>query len=347
MAEALVINGQPDEALELIHSHVDSEETRPFINTVTYTTVLKGFAMARRAKDVFSTYEEMKHRGISLNTVTFNTMLDACAKCNAMHRASSLVEEMRQAAVELDLITYSTLVKGYCCEGDIDRALRVMEEMKSLESFAPDEIMYNSLLDGCAKKQLVDEGLRLLDEMREARIAPSNYTLSIMVKLLGNARRLDQAFQLVEDLSSQNGFRPNVQVYTCLTQACVMNRRLDRALQLHDRMVADTRCVIDEKFYSVLVRGCLQQRQLGTAVDVVRAAYHLPGGALSSRPRPVGMEPRTLEELVRKLKAAGQEESNALPQLATDLRQHRGVDLYNVPSTQGGVLPSRGHGRGH
>ena len=139
--------------------------------------------------------------------------------------------------------------------------------------------MYNSLLYGCAKKQNVDEGLRLLDEMRATRI----YTLSIMVKLLGNARCLNQTFQLVEDLSNQNGFRPNVQVYTCLTQACVMNRRLDRALQLHDRMVADTRCAIDEKFYSVLLRGCIQ---LLTAVDVVRATYHLPGGALSSRPRP-------------------------------------------------------------
>ena len=177
--------------------------------------------------------------------------------------------------------------------------------MKSLESFAPDEIMYNSLLDGCAKKQNVDEGLRLLDEMRAARVAPSNNTLSIMVKLLGNARRLYQAFQLVKDLSNQNGFRPNVQVYTCLTQACVMYRRLDRALQLHDRMVADTRCAIDAKFYSVLVRGCIQLHQLLTAVDVVRATYHLPGGALSSRSRPVGTEPRTLEELARKLKTSG------------------------------------------
>ena len=81
---------------------------------------------------------------------------------------------MRQSAVELVIITYSTLVKGYCCESHVDRALRVVDEMKSLESFAPDEIMYNSLLNGCPKKQNVDEGLRLLDEMRAARIAPSN-----------------------------------------------------------------------------------------------------------------------------------------------------------------------------
>ena len=86
--------------LILIHSHANSEVTR------------KGFTMAKRAKEIFSTYEEMNQRSVGLNTVTFNTMLDACAKCNAMHRASSLVEEMRQSAVELVIITDSTLLKG-------------------------------------------------------------------------------------------------------------------------------------------------------------------------------------------------------------------------------------------
>ena len=112
MAKALLLNGQPDEALELIHSHANSEKTRPCINTVTYTTVLKGFAMAKRATEVFTTYEKMKQRSVNLNTVTFSTRLHACAKSNAMHRASSLVEEMRQSAVEIVIITYSTLVKG-------------------------------------------------------------------------------------------------------------------------------------------------------------------------------------------------------------------------------------------
>ena len=127
----------------------------------------------------------MKQRSVGFNTVTFNTMLDACPKCNAMHRALSLVGEMKQSAVELVIITFSTLVKVYCGEGPVDHALRVVDEMKSLESFAPDEIMYNSLVNGCPEKQNVDQGLRLFNEMRAARIAPHNCTLSIMVKLLG------------------------------------------------------------------------------------------------------------------------------------------------------------------
>merc|ERR1719428_417500 len=151
-------------------------------------------------------------------------MLDACAKCCTMSRATQLLEDMRSSLVEPDIITYSTLVKGYCLEGDIDRGFAVLEEMKKDEKLAPDEIMFNSLLDGCAKHHRVDDALRILEEMPGVGVTPSNYTLSILVKLLGRARRLGQAFRIVEDLSTQHGFLPNVQVYTCLVQACVHNR---------------------------------------------------------------------------------------------------------------------------
>merc|ERR1719412_675796 len=143
--------------------------------------------------------------------------------------------------------------------------------------------MYNSILDGCAKQHRVEDALRLLDEMKTNCIGPSNYTLSILVKLLGHARRLTQAFKMVEDLSSQNGFRPNVQVYTCLVQACVINRRLERAMALHDT------------FYAVLARGCLTMHQPLKAAEVVRAAYQLPGHSLNPPVReyyPVGVEAR-------------------------------------------------------
>ena len=73
-----------------------------------------------------------------------------------------------------------------------------MEEVKSFKSCA-DKIMYNSLFDVCAEYQNVDEGLRLLGEVRAARIAPSYYTLSTMVKLLGHARHNTLDVQCVRE----------------------------------------------------------------------------------------------------------------------------------------------------
>ena len=60
MAVALVMYEHPSEALVLIHSHANSEKARACINTVTYNTVLKGFSMGMRVKEVFSTFEVLK-----------------------------------------------------------------------------------------------------------------------------------------------------------------------------------------------------------------------------------------------------------------------------------------------
>merc|ERR1719330_264440 len=214
---------------------------------------------------------------------------------------------MGKSCVEPDIITYSTLIKGYCAEGDVDRAFHILEEMKRDNKFAPDEIMYNSILDGCARQHRVEDALRLLEEMKTSGIGPSNYTLSILVKLLGHARRLNQAFRMVDDLSGQNGFRPNVQVYTCLVQACVLNRRLERAMTLHDAVVVDPGCVLDNKFYAVLARSCLQLHQPLKAAEVVRAAYRLPGHSLAAsvRNEMVGMEARALDEVAARLLVGG------------------------------------------
>jgi len=330
MVEALVINNQGDEALELVHKQLECEEGCKSVNTVVYSTVLKGFAVGRRIDKVFAVYKEMLSKDIDCNTITYNTMLDACAKCCAMDRATSLLEDMKERRVEPDIITYSTIVKGYCLEGDLDRAFNLLEGMKRDGKFLPDEIMYNSILDGCAKQHRTDESLRVLEEMKEAGVVPSNYTLSIMVKLLGHARRLTQAFTLVEELSRLHGFRPNVQVYTCLVQACILNRRLDRALTLHDTVITDG-CVVDEKYYGVLLRGCLQMHQPLKAIEVVRAAYHLPGHSFAQPPatlrggrafaaRAVGLEARSLEECSAKLMSSGTaEDKAAMAQLSTEL----------------------------
>jgi len=334
------------------------EDRQGCVNTVIYSTVLKGFAVARRIDRVFCVYKEMCKKEIPCNTITYNTMLDACAKCCTMDRAQGLLEDMQKSKVEPDIITYSTIVKGYCLEGDVDRAFKVLEDMKGDDKFVADEIMYNSILDGCAKQHRVDDALRLLDEMQSTGVIPSNYTLSILVKLLGHSRRLSQAFKVVEDLSKQHGFRPNVQVYTCLVQACLLNRRLERALALHDTMLAES-CRTDEKFYAVLARGCLQLQQPLKAVEVVRAAYQLPGHSMATPAhkdaRPVGVEARALDEITSRLRMGGPDEQDALASLSADLYEHRGVRLSegqgasgagNRRGGGGGWSGSGGNGRG-
>merc|ERR1719321_130629 len=141
-----------------------------------------------------------------------------------------------------------------------------------------------------------------------------------MVKLLGRARRLDEAFTQVEELSRANGFNPNVQVYTCLVQACAQNRKIDRALALHETMITEAGCTPDEKFYSALARSCLQVGSPEKAALVIRCAHHLPGHTMAtSRGAPQGVEPKVAEETLAKLQAGGARDREVAAELASDL----------------------------
>jgi len=327
MVDALVRNGSVNDAWDLVNQVYSNEETRDLVNTVIYSTILKGFAKAYDIKRVFLIFTEMTERAVPCNAISYNTMIDACAKCSAMDRVPKLLECMCKEGVEPDLVTYSSLVKGYSLAGDVSRGFKVLDEMKSGGKLLPDEIMYNVLLDGCARESRVEEALKLLESMTSAGIAPSNHTLSILVKLLGRAKRVQDAFKMVDSLTSQHGLRPNIQVYTCLVQACLNNRQLDRAMVAHDRMVADPHCKPDERAYTVLVRGCLQANGLDEALHAVRCAYHLRQDQPQRRQAAPGVEAELLGEAVARLRAGKPAQREAASQLVAELKEHHGLDV--------------------
>merc|ERR1719299_154984 len=319
MVDALVCNSLPDEAFDLVSGIRDESEYADILNTVIYSTLLKGFAQSRQPGRVQDVFEEMKQMGIACNTVSYNTMLDANAMTGKMDRADELFREMQASGVSPDVITYSTLVKGYCQAGDIDRGYQVLNEMVSNGVHEPDEILYNSLLDGCAKQHRVDDALKLLEDMHKNNVRPSNFTLSILVKLLGRSRRLNQAFTMVEETCKRFDLQANVHVYTCLIYACFQNRQMGRALELHDNMITEAGVEPDSRTYAVLARGCLNAGSLEKAADVVRAAYGLSPVNMGTPKRAPGMEQRALEETMAALSTAPSAEQVAVPLLA-DLR---------------------------
>merc|ERR1719335_1800324 len=200
--------------------------------------------------------------------------------------------------IEPDIVTYSTIVKGFCNAGNLDRALKVLDDMKSSGRHTPDEVMYNSLLGGCAKEHRADDALRLLNDMKMYNVAPSNYTLSMLVKLMGRCRRINQAFSMLEDISKEYGLRVNIQVYTCLIQGCFNAGQAGKAVALHEKIVHEG-LIPDSMTYTVLVRGCVQGGLLDKATELVKCAYGR--GPTPSSGSPPGLNAGVFDEVVAAL----------------------------------------------
>lgn len=279
MVEALVSNTDPDSAYDLIHE-IQTEEKdggKSVVNAVIYGTVLKGFAHQKKFSRVWSVYQEMLAIETDFTIVTFNTIIDACARCEELHRIPTLLKDMDRLQIQPNIITYGAILKGYCQDGNLDKAYELLQSMRETTQFRPDEIMYNSLLDGCARQGLWERANAVLQEMEEAGIRPSNFTLSVLVKVGRRSTcRVDNVFLICSEVAKRYGFKFNVHVYTNLVHTCVDRKDWTRAVSTFESMVKD-RVRPETRTYAVLLKGLIGAGEMHLANGFLRAAMGLAG----------------------------------------------------------------------
>jgi pentatricopeptide repeat protein len=356
MVEAVVSNGDTEGAYELIHQMHDDEQCRDALNSVIYCSVLKGFTREKKIDRVWAVYNEMQRKQIELSIVTYNTLIDACARCGRMETVDDILRDMQCNGIKPNVITYSTMLKGHCQMGSIQTAFSVLEAMKRETRLKPDEIMYNSLLDGCAQNNLVDEGLSLLQEMQDGGVSPSNFTLSILVKMMNRARKLNNAFALVEEITAKYNFKANVHVYTNLIQACISNRQLNKAYQVLETMLSE-KVAPENRTYAILIRASVSHGHFTEAVALLRAALGLPHDhpslkAHSSLTPCRNLDYSLVNECLASLADYRQAQESAVA-LLSEIKQHK-AHIRIDASTQRRVMglcsgpetPGKGAGRG-
>jgi len=358
MIEAIVNTGDTEGAFDLIHQIQDDDQCCGAINSVIYCSVLKGFTREKKIDRVWTVYEEMKAKNIELSIVMYNTLIDACARCGRMENLPKILEDMKAANARPNVITYSTMLKGHCQNGNIQAGFAILDQMKKDAHLKPDEIMYNSLLDGCAQNNLVDEGLRLLEEMQNEGVAPSNFTLSILVKLMNRARRLDRAFSLVDEISTKYNFRVNVHVYTNLVQGCASNQQLPRGMSVLEQMIKE-RVVPDSRTYSILVRSSISKGLFDQAVGLLKGALGLPDALPFLQTRTAfcpNLDSAVVNEALTSLAERGQSQTFAVPLLSAirenapkvriDAATQRKVMSPCLSSGGSGFQQTKGKGKG-
>jgi len=274
MVEAVAKHGNPEAGYRLIREALAEASTRPLVNAVIYCSVLKAFSHNKCFDRVWKIHAEMRELKLQYSIVTYNALIDACARSCEMKRITPLLEEMANDKIEPNVITYSTVLKGYCQENRLDRAFEVLADMKKNKDFSPDEVTYNTLLDGCARFGMFDRGMEVFKDMEEAGVKPSNFTVSVLVKLANRSKRPAEAFELAEQVARKYNFRPNMHVYNNLMNCCTARGQQARALEVFEQML-DERIRPDSRTYKILLQCCVQNGEKEQAAGLLRAATGL------------------------------------------------------------------------
>lgn len=59
-------------------------------NTILYTTLMKGYGMARNLEGALMLFNEMKQERVAVNTITFNSMIDVAVRAHDCDKAEEL-----------------------------------------------------------------------------------------------------------------------------------------------------------------------------------------------------------------------------------------------------------------
>jgi len=269
MVDACLANGELESAVAVIREmkHALNEFTR---GAAVFSALVKACVQRKQLKLAMDVYADMRDISFMCSKVTYNTLIDALVRNGDLDGATAIFRDMGLNNVAPDLISYSTLIKGHCTRGCLEQALQLLSLMQK-RGISPDAIVFNSILDGCAHKQMRTLTEQVLKDMEVAEIAPSNFTLSILVKLYGRCTDLDTAFIVVDTYPTKYGFKLNAQVYTCLMSACIANTALPRALEVYERMMA-AGCQADAKMYHTLLSGCVRHGDLDAAARLMEEA---------------------------------------------------------------------------
>lgn len=271
MVEAVASNGDADGAYELISQLLEDPRCKSQINSVVFGSVLKAYGRTKRMDQVWTVFSEMTSQGIAPSGATFNTLIDACVRNNQLEAIEGLLKDMKLCGLQPNLITYSTIIKGVC-SSDMDTAFTVFKDLKA-SGVKPDEIVYNTMLDGCATAGLVSEGEKLLEDMKTVGLAPTNYTLTVLVRLYGQERYISRAFEVIETFAQKHRIKANSHVYTALIQSCLSNRDHSRAAEAFEQSVR-RRVLPEQRTCSSLFRALINSGKADYAVGLLRS---LPG----------------------------------------------------------------------
>mmetsp|Transcript_89631 Transcript_89631/g.159154 ORF Transcript_89631/g.159154 Transcript_89631/m.159154 type:complete len:1023 (-) Transcript_89631:143-3211(-) len=267
MLDALVCNKEVDKAVELFMGLKQP-------NMVLYSILLKGFANSNQPQRAMEFWREMCSKGMKINLVAYNSILDAQARVGNTDEICEILEHMASTGTRPDGITHSVIVKGHCVKGELDKAFQALKGIQQC-NLDHDAVVYNTLLDACSKHRRHDLMQQLLEGMETKKVAPTNFTLGILIKHYARNRQLDKAFEALEKLPKQGKFQINEQVWMCLMCSCLNNGEPKKAIEIYEQLKAAQHDAAAGSAYETLVSGLVRNNDFAYAIEVVEKAYGL------------------------------------------------------------------------
>ncbi|XP_078434593.1 tetratricopeptide repeat (TPR)-like superfamily protein [Wolffia australiana] len=206
---------QLDKAKALAKEMAASAEIEP--NVVSYNILIDGCILVDDSAGALAFFNEMRERGIAPSNVSYTTLMKAFALAAQPKLAHKVFDEMsKDGRVKVDRVAWNMLIEGYCRVGSLEEAKKMVEKMKE-SGLSPDVSTYGSLASGIAMARKPGEALLLWNEVKERcagspPLRPDEGLLDALADICVRAAFFKKALEIVACME-ENGIAPNKTKY--------------------------------------------------------------------------------------------------------------------------------------
>eukprot|EP00929_Paragymnodinium_shiwhaense_P029747 TRINITY_DN16992_c0_g1_i4.p1 TRINITY_DN16992_c0_g1~~TRINITY_DN16992_c0_g1_i4.p1 ORF type:complete len:614 (-),score=108.24 TRINITY_DN16992_c0_g1_i4:86-1927(-) len=268
-----------DAAFELLDRMEDAPaESGIVADTITYNVLMKACARSGDVELCRSTFERMRHQGVTPSSVTYGILLDGVINSTSASNAIGVIfDQILTDGCQLNTVLCTTLIKGFTRAGELDRALEVYSLMKKNSEMLPDMVTYSTLIKGLCDDRRLETALQLLQEMREAGLAPDE----VVYNSLFSGCRMGGNIQLCKKLYSvmvSSGIKPTDAIFSNLICLYAQCRCLGEAIELLSREPVIHGVVPAPRVFVQLISSCIRERQGRRAIHCydLLTSHHTP-----------------------------------------------------------------------
>ncbi|PSS31672.1 Pentatricopeptide repeat-containing protein [Actinidia chinensis var. chinensis] len=179
-------------------------------NTVTWTSIIAGYARNGLGEEAISLFRVMKRRNIYANNFTMVSILRACGLVGGLLLGKEVHAQLVKNSSQSNIYVGTALVWLYCKCNEYSIASKILQDLPF-----KDVVSWTAMISGCAGLGHEPEALEFLKEMLGEGVEPNPFTYSSALKACARLENIQQGRLIHSSLNKTPAFS-NVYVGSAL-----------------------------------------------------------------------------------------------------------------------------------
>ncbi|XP_016713990.2 pentatricopeptide repeat-containing protein At5g04780, mitochondrial [Gossypium hirsutum] len=201
------------------------------VDLVGFTSIITAYSQSGQGEEALKLYLEMLDRGIEPDPYVCSSLLNASANLSAYEQGKQVHVHVLKHGFMYDNFAGNSLVNMYAKCGSIDDAERAFSSIPERGI-----VSWSAMIGGLAQHGHGKEALRVFNQMLKYGVSPNQITLVNVLCACNHAGLVTEAQKYFRSMKELFGFEPMQEHYACMIDLLGRARRLDEAMELVNTM---------------------------------------------------------------------------------------------------------------